>query len=58
MVWLINYVPNLIRKTGDQFKDMVDNYGWKTNTPEEYDKEATYGRGNRPSKLKMNTMSR
>ena len=47
--WLINYIPEPIRKRASGFKDKIANV-FKTNTP----KQTVYGRGkklNKPKKL-------
>ena len=48
-VWLINYIPEPIRKSAGGFKDKIV-YLFKTNTP----KETEYGRGKKLSKPKTN----
>ena len=45
--WLINYIPDPIRKNVDGFKDKIISL-FKTNTP----KQTVYGRGKKPSKSK------
>ena len=46
--WLINYVPDPIGNTLDGFKEKVVT-PFKTNTPDEYEKQTVYGSGNRPT---------
>ena len=50
--WLINDVPNSIRKTKGSFKDNVVSF-FKINTPEGYGKQIAQGSGDRPNKLKI-----
>ena len=47
MVWLVNYIPEPIRKSVGGFKDKVISL-FKTNTP----KQIVYGRGKKLSKPK------
>ena len=54
--WLINYVPNQIRKTVGVLKTKVVSV-FKTNTLEEFGKQNVYGSGNSPSKLKIQRKS-
>ena len=48
--WLINYIPEPIRKRASGFKDKIANV-FKTNTP----KQTVYGRGKKLSKPKKLT---
>ena len=54
--WLINYIPNPTKETVGSFEDKAVNL-FKTNTPEEYDKQTMYGSLNRPNKLKIEKQS-
>ena len=54
--WLINYIPELIRKKYCGFKDKVVNL-FKTNTHKDYAKKTVYGRGKKPSKPKSQKQS-
>ena len=42
--WLTNYIPDLIRKTADGFKDKVISL-FNTKTPNDYGKQIMHGRG-------------
>ena len=53
--WLINYIPEPIRKTVGGFKDKFVNL-FKANTPENYSKQ-TVGRRKKLSKLKIQKQS-
>ena len=50
--WLINYIPDPIRKNVDGFKDKIISL-FKTNTP----KQTVYGRGKKLSKPKVQKKS-
>ena len=49
--WLINYIPELIRKTVNRFEDKVLSL-FETSTPKDYGEKTMYSRGKKPSKPK------
>ena len=49
--WLINYITEATRKTVGCIKNKIVNV-FKTITPIDYNKNAVYGRGKKPSKTK------
>ena len=51
--WLINYIPEPVRKSVSGFKDKVVNL-FKRNTP----KQTVYGRGKKLNKLRSKTIWR
>ena len=51
--WLINYIPELVRKNVGGFKDKIVNL-FKTNTP----KQTVYGRGKKLSKPKTQNIKK
>ena len=54
--WLINYIPEPIRKAAGDFKDKVVDY-FKTNTPEDYGQQIMYCWWKRPRKPKSQKRS-
>ena len=51
--WLINYIPELVRKSVGGFKDKIISL-FKTNTP----KQTVYGRGKKLSKPKTQNIKK
>ena len=52
MVWLVNYIPDTIRKSVGGFKDKLVSL-FKTNTP----KQVVYGRGKKQKQSKENQIN-
>ena len=52
MVWLVNYIPDPIRKSVGGFKDKLVSL-FKTNTP----KQVVYGRGKKQKQSKENQIN-
>ena len=53
---MVSYIPELIRKMANGFKDQVVSR-FKTNSPKDYGKKIVYGRGRKPSKSKTQKQS-
>ena len=49
--WLVNHIPEPIRKTVGSFKDKVVSV-FKKNAPKDYGKQTVYGKGKKSSKPK------